>query len=584
MTTSIALIRARFLALKPVMDERLTRLWAGAEAAAIGDRGIAAVAKATGISRTTIRTGRDELRNGASAANLVKVRRAGAGRPSVVSRAPGIVKALDSLIEPAGADGAAAPLRWTAKSTRRLSGELGQKGFLASPQKVSELLRVSGYRLQTPERTSYSDRNKQFALVNERVGTFLARGAPVISVHATIRQLVAGHGHGQLHHALEQASARSVDIALDRELGDVVGHGRGGMSHSARRWDAARDSPSLAVRAIAEWWRNMRKHAYPVAAELLVIIEGGDARGIRAKPWETALQGVARECGLAITVSSLPAGTSRWSSVEHRMVCRVIESWRDRTIVHHETVVTLIGGYETGGQVREGNDASDSPAQVVGRELERRRHRNAASPPARRDRVLKPTHAIELESEIRQVMEDFLAELTSLARHTVLDTLRSAFATAGATAAAPRAVSLPYRARRPGLSPRRNPEDLEALASRLAAVIQENRGLRVGDINQRLGTTTEQLALPLRKLMAAGVIQVRGSRRAATYFPATGEREVGYLRTLPAVAERAGEQEGKPSARRTVDGANPPASPGVLDAALLRCLADVFRLAQKLEK
>src|SRR5262245_49865551 len=60
-------IRLKFLALRPVMDERITRLWAGAEADAWGDGGIAIVGRATGLSRTTIRAGRDELRAGATA-------------------------------------------------------------------------------------------------------------------------------------------------------------------------------------------------------------------------------------------------------------------------------------------------------------------------------------------------------------------------------------------------------------------------------------------------------------------------------------------------------------------------------------
>ena len=57
-------VRTKFVSLSPVMDERLTRLWAGAEADALGDGGIAIVERATGLSRTTIRAGRDELRAG----------------------------------------------------------------------------------------------------------------------------------------------------------------------------------------------------------------------------------------------------------------------------------------------------------------------------------------------------------------------------------------------------------------------------------------------------------------------------------------------------------------------------------------
>jgi len=68
-------IRAKCVALQPVMDERVTRLWAGAEAGAVGEGGIAIVGRATGLSRTTVRAGRDELRAGVTADDVVAVRR-----------------------------------------------------------------------------------------------------------------------------------------------------------------------------------------------------------------------------------------------------------------------------------------------------------------------------------------------------------------------------------------------------------------------------------------------------------------------------------------------------------------------------
>ena len=128
------LIRAKFQSLKPVLDERIARLWAGAEAEALGEGGIAIVEEAlakfgapiyvrhevvhnrvvvddlkrkgavfveeaTGMSRTTIRAGRDELRAGVDPGDVVKVRRAGGGRPSIEQMRPEIVPALEALVE-----------------------------------------------------------------------------------------------------------------------------------------------------------------------------------------------------------------------------------------------------------------------------------------------------------------------------------------------------------------------------------------------------------------------------------------------------------------------------------------------------
>src|SRR5262245_36036408 len=50
-------IAAKFAILSPLLDERARRLWAAAEARAIGRGGISQVAEATGLSRATIRAG-----------------------------------------------------------------------------------------------------------------------------------------------------------------------------------------------------------------------------------------------------------------------------------------------------------------------------------------------------------------------------------------------------------------------------------------------------------------------------------------------------------------------------------------------
>ena len=126
----------KFQSLNPVMDERLARLWAGAEAIAVGRGGIAMVERATGMSRTTIRSGRDELLDGVEPEDVVKTRRGGGGRRPLQETNPKIVKALESLVDPVTRGDPESPLRWTSKSTRKLSQELGEAGHKISPQKV----------------------------------------------------------------------------------------------------------------------------------------------------------------------------------------------------------------------------------------------------------------------------------------------------------------------------------------------------------------------------------------------------------------------------------------------------------------
>lgn len=145
----VRVVTGKFQALSPVMDERMRRLWAGAEVLALGRGGIAAVAKATGMSRTTIRAGRDELLDEPDGADVVSERRPGGGRPRLEEAEPELLGALESLVEPVTRGDPESPLRWTSKSTRKLATELRAQGYELSPQKVGELLHELGYSLQS---------------------------------------------------------------------------------------------------------------------------------------------------------------------------------------------------------------------------------------------------------------------------------------------------------------------------------------------------------------------------------------------------------------------------------------------------
>jgi hypothetical protein len=114
------LVRQKWLLLKGTMNERARRLWAGAEAHAIGYGGVAAVARATGMAISTVRKGRGEARTGAQPEDIVNVRRSGGKRPYEVAH-PEVWPALEKLIDPVTRGDPESPLRWTCKSTHALS-------------------------------------------------------------------------------------------------------------------------------------------------------------------------------------------------------------------------------------------------------------------------------------------------------------------------------------------------------------------------------------------------------------------------------------------------------------------------------
>src|SRR5271156_6464591 len=103
-STTIEIVRAKFEALKPVLDERSRRLWAATEARAIGRGGITRVSEATGITHVTIRAGLKQLDRTPSAtaptAHASCVRQSGGGRKPLVHHDPKLLSALEALVEP----------------------------------------------------------------------------------------------------------------------------------------------------------------------------------------------------------------------------------------------------------------------------------------------------------------------------------------------------------------------------------------------------------------------------------------------------------------------------------------------------
>jgi hypothetical protein len=125
----------------------------------------------------------------------------------------------------------------------------------------------------------------------------------------------------------------------------------------------------------------------------------------------------------------------------------------------------------------------------------------------------------DFQNEMNRTVQGFVAQITELARRAALDTLESAFGGKGMNGAI-LAVSGPRGAGRPrgGRGVKRTPEDLEMLSDKVASFVKANPGLRIEQINKQLDTTTKDLALPIRKLIAEGVITAKGKKRSTTYF------------------------------------------------------------------
>ena len=189
-------LAGRLAEIRPHLDERQWRLLLGAEAGDWPGRGEAG-GQGGGASADTVSRGARELESGIEPDG--RVRRKGAGRPAVEEADPGLVRALQALVDPESRGDPESPLRWTTKSTSHLAGELAAQGHAVTAVTVARLLRQAA-RLQgnakTVEGKQHPDRDAQFRYINAQVVAFQAAGDPVISVDTKKKELVGNYANG----------------------------------------------------------------------------------------------------------------------------------------------------------------------------------------------------------------------------------------------------------------------------------------------------------------------------------------------------------------------------------------------------
>jgi len=349
----LAAISARYKAIKGSLDERARRLVAAAESQAIGRGGISAVSKATGMSRPVIQQGVAELKS-PSTLEAGRIRRQGGGRKKAVDKDATLKTDLESLLESSTRGDPEAPLRWTCRSVRQLTGELKKAKHQVSHQVVADLLHELGYSLQanrkTREGSSHPDRNAQFEHLNGKVKWSLARHYPVISVDTKKKELVGNFRNNgrELRPAGEPEKVLVHDF-VDPKLGRATPYGIYDIGRNAG-WVSVgmdHDTAEFAVETIRRWWRSMGRQVYPQASRLLITADAGGSNGSRLRLWKVELEKLADETGLKIAVCHFPPGTSKWNKIEHRLFSYISQNWRGKPLTTFRTIVSLIAATTT---------------------------------------------------------------------------------------------------------------------------------------------------------------------------------------------------------------------------------------------
>jgi hypothetical protein len=349
---TIQRLRSKYQSLSGVMNERMRRQWAAAEAAELGWGGVTSVALATGLARNTILAGSRDLAHRLQrpeAAVTLRIRAPGGGRKPLTQTDPELLAALEGLVDPATRGHPESPLRWTSKSTATLAEELRRQKHRVSDRTVAALLKGAGYSLQanrkTREGAMHSDRNAQFEHINRRVLAFARQREPVISIDTKKKELVGEFKNaGREWEPKGNPTKVKVHDFPEKGVGKAIPYGVYDLA-SNEGWVSVgidHDTARFATASVRRWWQEMGVGRFPRATKLLITADGGGSNGSRNRLWKVALQELADALGLRLEVCHFPPGTSKWNKIEHRLFSFITKNWRGRPLTCYQVIVNLI--------------------------------------------------------------------------------------------------------------------------------------------------------------------------------------------------------------------------------------------------
>lgn len=351
---AVSSIQKKYKAISYCLNERGRRLWAAAEAESYGRGGIALVSQATGLSNKTIHQGLKELRDPIPP-DTQRIRKVGGGRKKIVHKHAEILKILDDLVDPTSRGDPESPLKWTSKSTEKLTEELTNQGFQISIRTTASLLKELDYSLQSnkkaKEGSNHIDRDAQFHFINKSINELQSKGQPTVSVDTKKKENIGEYKNNGREYAKKGCPIK-VDTHdfPDKKLGKVVPYGIYDIGKN-KGWvsvGVSGDTAEFAVNAIRTWWYKMGKAVYgDPTTDLLITADCGGSNGYRVRLWKVELQRLANEIGIKIHVRHFPPGTSKWNKIEHRLFSYISKNWRGKPLVSRETVVNLIGNTTT---------------------------------------------------------------------------------------------------------------------------------------------------------------------------------------------------------------------------------------------
>lgn len=257
------------------------------------------------------------------------------------------MKALEKILQDATAGDPISGLKWTRKTTRKLAEELKDKDFQVGHSTIPRLVRKLRYTLRSNQkrlsRKQDERRDEQMRHLISMRKRFLKRKLPVLSIDCKKKELIGQFRNPGRTWRQQPIPVLETDFPSDAKGKAVpygiydVGYNEGymvvGVSH---------ETAEFAMNTIQHWWLEIGQARYPGCHQLLLQADSGGANACDSWLWKAALQALADQFDLTITVNHYPTGASKWNLIEHRMFCIISQNWAGQPLDSYETMLKFI--------------------------------------------------------------------------------------------------------------------------------------------------------------------------------------------------------------------------------------------------
>jgi hypothetical protein len=259
-----------------------------------------------------------------------------------------VITEIEKLMRDDTAGDPISGIKWTRRTTEKISRQLRRLAIWVSASTVRRLLKKLDFHLRLNKKTICStrsaDRDRQFKRIRRACGRFKRRGLPIISVDTKKREMIGLFKNAGAKWAKTATPVNDHDFRTDA-VGVAISYGiydpqanRGhlfvGTSH---------DTSEFAGDALALWWNHEGRDRYPDADRILILADCGGSNGNRVATWKCALQEkLCDPFGLKATVAHYPPGASKWNPIEHRLFSEVSKNWAGHPLTSYETMLKYI--------------------------------------------------------------------------------------------------------------------------------------------------------------------------------------------------------------------------------------------------